>query len=562
MTPSPNKGSMSSKSDSGLCIGSPRKLAARRFISVAKSRVPLKKEGDGLRRLRALTRCPVDRDLKLHRNSTLPEVSPDHRSDLNSLQVEKPNDIGILRVSSYPEINIKRQNSSSATTSGTRTCTSEPNETGDNFEDQKSSKGKLEASYLLTLEKKYRKREEKMISNFTIEGGHQIISVKSIARDSSRMSFSVKNAINKYIALSDRRHAVPPDIVISQPESDHKEEEKKSEESSASKKSRAITSNTGNTQSGRKEKKLRSKLPNNDRSAKKFFKAVKLPTPKIFSECPACLFKLFGPILLSAPHGIKLWRGGTEGRRKRIHYREIFITEIVLRLAGEINKIMGFPASFVVWDRRIAMPADFKNLDPNYLTEKQFPNSPFHEALVQFKKYGQLNKFPIMHVDVHGKKNRKTNMDLDIGFKALENHWPEQSFVKWLKSEAETQFEKTFNSPKCEKNDMRFTVNIDPSLCGDWGGDLFTMACQSVTSGIPGFQLEIPRAMRAHLIEDNSLMAEFAQAIVNIYNTCINGGNFFHISVPQKERNLYAEYLDKVYYDHIKIDRTFPEKQI
>jgi hypothetical protein len=37
------------------------------------------------------------------------------------------------------------------------------------------------------------------------------------------------------------------------------------------------------------------------------------------------------------------------------------------------------------------MPADFRNLDPNFLTERQFPQSPWHEALEQFKAYGIEN---------------------------------------------------------------------------------------------------------------------------------------------------------------------------
>ena len=568
MTPSASFASQKSTTD--LQIGPPRKVSARRFVSVTKARVPLAGDGESMKRLRILTRYPIKNEVLLQRVSTLPEVPLSKRQD-NDVVKEKTitSNNGLLRVSSYPEINIKRQNSTGSTTGEKRQCKSETviRSKKGSSRDIKLLKIESESSHIHTGEHKHRRKEGKIVAAITVVENRPMVSVKTIAQNSSRAQISVRQAINKYIALADRRMSEEDRQTLEGGGnlSARDIRNASNNKSAINERESSSTNDIGEPDQKKRANVARKRLlpkPPSGKQSRRYFKGIRPTLPKIITDTPACLFKLFGPILLSAPHGIKLWRGGTEGRRKRIHYREVLITEIVLRLSAEINKITGYPSSFVVWDRRVAMPADFRNLDPNYLTEKQFPHSPFHEALVQFKKYGACNKFPIMHVDVHGKKNRKSNMDLDIGFKAMENNWPEASFVKWLKSEAETKFQNAFNSPRCEKNDMRFTVNVDPSLCGDWGGDLYTMARQSVTSGIPAFQLEIPRAMRGQLIEDSELMTDFAQSIVNVYNTCINGGRCLHINAHHKEYNLYTEYLEKVYNDHIKIDKTFPEKQI
>ena len=106
-----------------------------------------------------------------------------------------------------------------------------------------------------------------------------------------------------------------------------------------------------------------------------------------------------------------------------------------------------------------AKKSDPKNLDPNYLTQAQSPFSPWHHALHCFRDYWRgrqgvstscrsrlpmqcththththmsmindqacnLQRMlcvrarigaPIFHVDVHGKMDRKDNLDLDIG---------------------------------------------------------------------------------------------------------------------------------------------------
>lgn len=134
---------------------------------------------------------------------------------------------------------------------------------------------------------------------------------------------------------------------------------------------------------------------------------------------------------------------------------------------------------------------------------------------------------------MYGKKNCKINMDFDVGFKVMEIYWKDQSFVKWLKNEIECVFIKMFSDFKYvyEKNNMRFMVNVNLSLCGDWGGDLYIMVCQFVVMGIFVFQLEILCVIWNQLIVDDELVIKFVQSIVDIYFMCLNCNNFFYIKI-------------------------------
>lgn len=134
---------------------------------------------------------------------------------------------------------------------------------------------------------------------------------------------------------------------------------------------------------------------------------------------------------------------------------------------------------------------------------------------------------------MYGKKNCKINMDIDVGFKVMEIYWKDQSFVKWFKNEIECVFIKMFSDFKYvyEKNNMRFMVNVNFSLCGDWGGDLYIMICQFVVMGIFVFQLEILCVIWNQLIVDDELVIKFVQSIVDIYFMCLNCNNFFYIKI-------------------------------
>jgi hypothetical protein len=103
--------------------------------------------------------------------------------------------------------------------------------------------------------------------------------------------------------------------------------------------------------------------------------------------------------MLTAPHGLKVWRGGkAHGDRRRVHLRERYITEIVLKLALRVEAKTGVPCSFVCWNMKTAVDLDKNNKDPNYLLEEQFDDSPWHAALV---RYDASNIYIIFSVATH-----------------------------------------------------------------------------------------------------------------------------------------------------------------
>ena len=76
---------------------------------------------------------------------------------------------------------------------------------------------------------------------------------------------------------------------------------------------------------------------------------------------------LGGPVLITAPHSMRLMRGGGK-ERSRLHKRERYTAEITLTVARELA-LLGLPASLMVWNR-IAGPGKGR-LDPNYLLRSQ-----------------------------------------------------------------------------------------------------------------------------------------------------------------------------------------------
>ena len=94
--------------------------------------------------------------------------------------------------------------------------------------------------------------------------------------------------------------------------------------------------------------------------------------------------------------------------------------------------------SFLVWHKdKKFHKAD---LDPNYLVKIQFRNSSFHQSIHRFidtfadvkaskAASGSVTvktKCPLFHIDIHGKKDRSYNSDIDLGILAMkENFLPE-----------------------------------------------------------------------------------------------------------------------------------------
>lgn len=95
---------------------------------------------------------------------------------------------------------------------------------------------------------------------------------------------------------------------------------------------------------------------------------------------------------------------------------------------------------------------------------------------------------PLLHVDLHGKVDRKDNLEIDLGIAPMSEVWDEGALVKEIKRTMKTELDLSFKSvpskftPKCQ---------VDPFLHGYWGwDDLFTISHQSIAFlNLPAFQL-------------------------------------------------------------------------
>eukprot|EP01043_Picozoa_sp_COSAG02_P011196 COSAG02_NODE_408_length_22892_cov_35.212785_22_plen_703_part_00 len=234
------------------------------------------------------------------------------------------------------------------------------------------------------------------------------------------------------------------------------------------------------------------------------------------------------PILITAPHGLQVYRGSEDGERRRLHLRERWSTEIALKLAAAAPT--QDCASFIVWNHKTAKKKDNFNLDPNYLTAEQQPDSPFHRGLLRFKQR-DYSGLPCFHIDVHGKMDRKKNLDLDVGMGPMEEHWQEEGF-EMLKEHMEEAFHEAFagtaqfrSKKKGSVGRFSFGVEVDPRLHGYWGSDtVMTMSHQAVAEGIAAIQLEIPYTMREQLMRDDMLFQRFAAAIYAAYDAIVATG--------------------------------------
>lgn len=207
--------------------------------------------------------------------------------------------------------------------------------------------------------------------------------------------------------------------------------------------------------------------------------------------------------LFTAPHCVRV------KREDSVHARERYTGEIAKGLAEHLE------GSFVIWngyddDVNAKEP---RNEDPNFLTASQSEKSVWVAELKKFWKTGLQKK---LHIDVHGKKNKKKGpQTLDIGWMPMKMTMDDAKRAKDLVVCFENKLLPCLN-------DKGYAVDIDPALHGYWGGDLFTLSHQSVRLGGMAVQFEIPAKMRTDLGTDTKFLENFAKAIQEAHQDFIN----------------------------------------
>ena len=133
-----------------------------------------------------------------------------------------------------------------------------------------------------------------------------------------------------------------------------------------------------------------------------------------------------GPLLFTAPHSKKVYRGGPITKdKRRLHLREIHTSalavDFALISAQQLEMDKNTVNSFCIWGKSVAVDED--DLDPNYLHESQYALSPFHQTLHKFQLKHVAKNTPLFHVDIHGKFDVKDKCELDVGLACMEEYW-------------------------------------------------------------------------------------------------------------------------------------------
>eukprot|EP00759_Apiculatamorpha_spiralis_P014359 PhF_6_TR21034/c0_g1_i1/m.30259 len=261
--------------------------------------------------------------------------------------------------------------------------------------------------------------------------------------------------------------------------------------------------------------------------------------PTSLSNSSPCAIFLGGPVLLTAPHAKEVWRDGDHSAVKgicghRLHKRELYTSEVILLLSQSFFRCPPrIGASYIVWNVR-AMRCNGEEVasqpDPNYLFETEFERSAWHTALCAFRlRWGGL---PLLHIDIHGKKDRKENLHIDIGLSALKMY-NEECYRK-VKDMLGTQLGAVLRSMPPSKSGKCYGVYFPEDGergCGFWGHGAssttptpHTMAHQANLLGIIGIQIEIPRTLRTLLVHSPALLDQWCTVLQDVYlmlpNSC------------------------------------------
>jgi len=213
------------------------------------------------------------------------------------------------------------------------------------------------------------------------------------------------------------------------------------------------------------------------------------------------LVKGGGPILITAPHTIKTNRFYVNNTK--IHEAENFIYQILMKLYKKLGRKR---CTIMTWDKdkiEHIIPED-----PNYT--KNLDTSLWFKHLKKIKK--QISSC-VLHIDLHGMKNKSSYYDIEIGVNALKKS--NLKLYKKLKPIIIQEFDK---------------LDIKYSLYGKFGGSGKCLPHKTVTDkgillGFNSIQLELEGDIRKRLVRDRKFFNKFTNILKNIHKvlltTCV-----------------------------------------
>lgn len=206
-----------------------------------------------------------------------------------------------------------------------------------------------------------------------------------------------------------------------------------------------------------------------------------------------------GPLLFTAPHGISTIRNG------QLHKKEVFTTDIVLRLS-EIKLENKKSCSYIIWDKNVVEP---NPLDPNYTAYTNLHKSDWFQGLKNYSKHLQEERG--MHYDIHGCRYRFNNIDVYIGMKPMQHNFENGEEISAKIGSLLVSKLKQLCNINAETNCELFTAYASE--------EYWTMSQQSTVLGIPAVQLELTKRLRKTLKSDDVLLTKFYSALYEVYES-------------------------------------------
>ncbi|KAL1523592.1 hypothetical protein AB1Y20_018528 [Prymnesium parvum] len=232
------------------------------------------------------------------------------------------------------------------------------------------------------------------------------------------------------------------------------------------------------------------------------FSPPSLEPPKAYTQLEVhCVGDRRSPVF-TAPHSINLARDGCKA-----HLPEDFTSFIAAALAVFTQ------GCSVTWGaaaqlRSDELEAPFAGLrDPNYLTAEEERENEWVGALRRLRSESKC----MLHVDVHGKRDREGEAACDVGVGACRAHWGDRA-AEALAAALHCSLKEALPA---------YAVDPRPKLQGCWRSVPRRSLTQCATSlGYVAVQLELSYSFRRDLARDLKLLEAMAGALTTCPHPC------------------------------------------
>eukprot|EP00054_Salpingoeca_dolichothecata_P013837 m.77486 g.77486 ORF g.77486 m.77486 type:complete len:447 (+) comp20680_c0_seq1:172-1512(+) len=231
------------------------------------------------------------------------------------------------------------------------------------------------------------------------------------------------------------------------------------------------------------------------------------------------------PVIFTAPHSLDLLRDGKEHHKLESNTRWLAQQMAIQASASSIT----WKISEVKRVKEVLKASgspDPANMDPNFLQADDFEASEFHQSLRKVFHTHKVAKQPSLLVDLHGCRDPtgkgKYTHDIYIGLRGMLEKSPIGVNQGALRKDLLAKALKLELPPVLDLANIAFQVDSG-TFTGQWkGGKHFTVSQQATLLGVTHvMQVEISRAVREKMVQDDHLRCDFASALLRAWHAAL-----------------------------------------